>query len=247
MPLFIPLLLLSVSPSAVTSTSAPYLGVASRVAAEGERVTRIASEGPAARAGLEVGDVVLAIDGRPLGPHTSLPSELSRYRAGDVVRLSTFTHGAVTERRVQLGALPATALRADLDALQASPAPSEPDRTKLYLTVAAVPAGAAAGVLTGLVLHLVVTPLVCIRAAGSDIRCGGGPITPTLRYGAAIGAGAGALLALGLLLYEPDPITKVDGGPEPSSMPGPISLVPVAVADRDGEAAYGLALRFGGP
>lgn len=243
----LPLLLLSVSPSATTSTSAPYLGVASRITPEGESVTRVAPEGPAARAGLEVGDVVLAIDGRPLGPHTSLSSELSRYRAEDVVRLSTFTRGAVNERRVQLGAPPATPLRADVESLPASQASPEPDRTKLYLTVGAVPVGAAAGVLTGLVLQLVFTPLVCIRAAGSDLRCGGGPITPTLRYGAAIGAGAGALLALGLLLYEPDPITKVDGGPEPSSMPGPISLVPVAVADVDGDAAYGLALRFGGP
>lgn len=239
-----PLLLASTvsSTSATTSpTEAAYLGLSSRPTAEGELVVHVEPDGPAAEAGIEVGDVLVRAGDRPLGARR-LRAELSRYRPGDTVRLSALTRGGVTERRVRLAARPGPdplAVR-----LVAPPSP-EPDSKQLYLAAAAIPVGAAVGGLVAVLLPRALLPLVCIRAAGGIDDCSAGPVLPALGKGAAIGAGAGALTAIGLLLYEPDDITHVDGGPEPSSTPGSMSVLPVMMPDAEGEVALGFAVQFG--
>jgi len=66
-------------------------------------VVEVDEDGPAAEAGIEVGDVILAIDGERLQRETDLREVLSAYKPGDRVEL-TIRRGARTrEVQVTLG------------------------------------------------------------------------------------------------------------------------------------------------
>ncbi len=76
--------------------------------AMGAAVTGLLPNGPAMRAGLREGDVILAVNDRPINVDRALDDELWRYRAGDEVELTVDRYGETLSLRVILGA-PASA------------------------------------------------------------------------------------------------------------------------------------------
>lgn len=92
---------------ATGGTKQGYLGIGSMpvLLAEGQRagerdrgllVTAVAAEGPAAVAGLVVGDIIVAFDGAPVDDHDTLIARLRGDRVGTVVTLGLVRgHGAL--------------------------------------------------------------------------------------------------------------------------------------------------------
>lgn len=79
----------------------PFLGVSSRPRAGGGATIRAVSAGtPAARAGLEIGDTVLAVDGVEVTARRTLSTLIAEHRVGDRVRLDLDRDG--DRRTVQL-------------------------------------------------------------------------------------------------------------------------------------------------
>lgn len=125
------------TPADATRRNAPWLGA--RVAGGDEaRITHVLHDGPAQRAGLSGGDVLVAIDGiRAKG--SALEERLSRFRAGDSVTVHAF-------RRDELIVTAVTLVEAPLDTawltLEAGSAPEVLARRDRWLrgTVPASPA-----------------------------------------------------------------------------------------------------------
>jgi serine protease Do len=68
----------------------------------GTLVTRVDDAGPAAAAGLAAGDVIVAIDDRPVKSLHTLHAELERRRSGDVMEIDIWRAGQVLRRRAVL-------------------------------------------------------------------------------------------------------------------------------------------------
>ena len=60
---------------------------------KGAIVAGLVPAGPAARAGVEPGDVVVAVNGHPVASGTELTREVAKVHAGDVLRLDVFRNG----------------------------------------------------------------------------------------------------------------------------------------------------------
>ena len=69
----------------------------------GAQVKSVEDGSPAARAGLRAGDVVIAMEGRPLENATALTSELVQRKPGDKVRLTIVRGGQRQDVTVELG------------------------------------------------------------------------------------------------------------------------------------------------
>ena len=69
-------------------------------------VAKLAPEGPAERAGVLVGDIVLALDGKALEDPADLQTTLDPDRVGKLVRLQVLRGGKVTELGVTVGERP---------------------------------------------------------------------------------------------------------------------------------------------
>jgi putative serine protease PepD len=83
-----------------------YLGVQLTSAtgtATGAQVGTLVSGGPAAKAGLRVGDVITKIDGRVVTDATDLAAEIHGHQPGDQVVLTVSRSGSTTTVRVTLG------------------------------------------------------------------------------------------------------------------------------------------------
>lgn len=80
----------------------PWLGVLLSGGPGGARVTSVADGSPAARAGLQAGDVITAIDGRPRAPGADLGDLLDGLSPGDEPRLTVLREGEERELRVRL-------------------------------------------------------------------------------------------------------------------------------------------------
>lgn len=87
-------------------------------AKSGAIITRITQDSPAARARLEVGDLILAIDGRPVTGLRDLTRSLSEKQIGRPVSLSVFRGGRQREVSVTLEEL-------RQDEVENAPAPAE--------------------------------------------------------------------------------------------------------------------------
>ncbi|MCP9237782.1 trypsin-like peptidase domain-containing protein [Lewinella sp. JB7] len=71
-------------------------------AARGALITNLTPEGPAARAGLQVGDVMTAINGVEINSSPQMQEQLSRYRPGQRIRVTYIRNGAIEERNILL-------------------------------------------------------------------------------------------------------------------------------------------------
>jgi S1-C subfamily serine protease len=72
-------------------------------------VDSVLSNGPAAQAGLRAGDVITAIDGRPVRTMAELADRLSGYRPGDSITVTINRAGQEQQVPVTLQAWPADA------------------------------------------------------------------------------------------------------------------------------------------
>jgi serine protease Do len=74
--------------------------------ARGALVARVLPGSPAEQAGLQVGDVIVAFDGRPLRRSAALPPMVGRTEVGSMARVRIVRDGAERTLRVRIGRLP---------------------------------------------------------------------------------------------------------------------------------------------
>lgn len=74
--------------------------------AEGAIVSNVADDGPAAQAGLQVGDVILEVDGERIEEMSELPRVIAGIPPDSTARLKVWRDGGERTVRVKLGALP---------------------------------------------------------------------------------------------------------------------------------------------
>jgi putative serine protease PepD len=84
-----------------------YLGVAVGTASGGVRLAQVRSGAPAARAGLHVGDVVTAIDGKKVSTTAELQAAIDAKQPGDTVTLTYKRNGKTHTVKVTLANRPA--------------------------------------------------------------------------------------------------------------------------------------------
>lgn len=70
---------------------------------EGIVLTKVIEDGPADKAGLKDGDVVVAMDGDPAGGLAAFTERIRAHKPGDVVTLAVLRDGKRSERQVTLG------------------------------------------------------------------------------------------------------------------------------------------------
>lgn len=87
-----------------------YLGVSvgDNASGTGARIGAVRSGSPAAKAGLEVGDVVTAIDGDAVASSNELTGAISTHEPGDKVSLTVLRNGSTIKIDVTLGTRPVT-------------------------------------------------------------------------------------------------------------------------------------------
>ena len=68
----------------------------------GAVITELTPEGSAARSGLELGDVLVAINGVPINSSPEMQEQLSKYRPGEKVRVTYIRNGRTRKRNVLL-------------------------------------------------------------------------------------------------------------------------------------------------
>jgi putative serine protease PepD len=83
-----------------------YLGVSISSAATGARVGSVRSSTPAARAGLQTGDVITAFDGKRVTSYTELESAIAAHSPGDSVSLTYTRNGKSHTVQLKLATRP---------------------------------------------------------------------------------------------------------------------------------------------
>ncbi len=141
---------LGVAIQSVSQDIADGVGLAK---AEGAIVSNVAEDGPAAAAGLQVGDVILEVDGERIEEMPELPRVIAGIPPDSTARLKVWRDGGERTIRVKLGALPD---EKTLAAAQSQPAAR--NDAALGLTFAPLDAAArrAAGVDEGVAGVLIV-------------------------------------------------------------------------------------------
>lgn len=112
----------------------------------GALVAQVEAGGPADRAGLKSGDVVLGVDGEPVVGSGDLPALLAQHAAGDSIRLDVWRDG----KRVQLTARLAGSERRQA---QAEAAPAAATGGKLGLALRPLQPGDGAGADSGVMVE----------------------------------------------------------------------------------------------
>jgi S1-C subfamily serine protease len=72
----------------------------------GALVLRVEPDSPAAKAGLQVGDVILAVDDEPVTMEAPLADHIQRYKPGERIRLRIYRGGRTRELTLTLGRNP---------------------------------------------------------------------------------------------------------------------------------------------
>ena len=85
-----------------------YLGIRIRDVSGGARVTQVVSGSPAAKAGLKVGDVILAFDGKSVSSADALTAAVFAAKAGETVDVAVRRDGTTKQVHVKLGVQPAS-------------------------------------------------------------------------------------------------------------------------------------------
>jgi putative serine protease PepD len=88
------------------SVAHAYLGVQLTDATGGAGVAQVRGDGPAGDAGLRVGDVVTAMDGKPVGSADQLVGAVDGHKPGDEVTLKVRRDGRIRDVHVKLGTRP---------------------------------------------------------------------------------------------------------------------------------------------
>jgi len=88
------------------SVAHAYLGVQLADATGGAGVAQVRGDGPAGDAGLRVGDVVTAIDGKPVSSADQLVGAVDGHKPGDEVTLKVRRDGRIRDVQVKLGTRP---------------------------------------------------------------------------------------------------------------------------------------------
>jgi S1-C subfamily serine protease len=91
------------------ATPPPYLGIRSERIEAGEGGIAVVPGSPAAAVGLLVGDLITAVDGRPVGGDRTLLSVLGRYAPGATVTLTVDRDGDDETGEVRLDRRPTDA------------------------------------------------------------------------------------------------------------------------------------------
>jgi S1-C subfamily serine protease len=86
----------------------PYIGLRGTSAAGGVQVTEVQADGPAARAGIQPGDVIESIGGKDVTSFPGLLVEVDRHAVGDSVQLAVERNGSRGDVNVTLDQRPAT-------------------------------------------------------------------------------------------------------------------------------------------
>ncbi|HEX9076092.1 MAG TPA: trypsin-like peptidase domain-containing protein [Anaerolineae bacterium] len=95
---------LGVAPVTITPAIRAQLGLS---ADKGVILDTVAPNSPAARAGLQQGDVIVAADGNPLVDEAALRQAIASHRIGDTMRLTVLRSGRQMDVQVQLAQAPA--------------------------------------------------------------------------------------------------------------------------------------------
>ena len=82
-----------------------YLGVYLQDAAGGARIAKVTAGSPAAAAGLKAGQVITAIDGRPVADASSAAARVAGHSPGDSVRLAVVAGTGTRQITVTLGSV----------------------------------------------------------------------------------------------------------------------------------------------
>jgi S1-C subfamily serine protease len=85
-----------------------YIGLHGTGSSRGVEVTEVQADGPAARAGIQAGDVIESIEGKDVSAYPDLLVEVDRHSPGDTVQLSVVRNGARGDVAVTLDQRPAT-------------------------------------------------------------------------------------------------------------------------------------------
>ena len=85
-----------------------YFGVSvdNNFAGDGVRFSYVADDGPAARAGLQAGDVLLELDGRVMSTGRRATALLRQKRPGETIRAKIRRNNQILEVKVQLSRWP---------------------------------------------------------------------------------------------------------------------------------------------
>ena len=87
----------------------PYMGIQGQETQDGQEITDIVADGPSANSGLEVGDVITALDDTKVDAQHSLIDLLFEHEAGDTVSITVDREGATKTFDVTLGERPVEA------------------------------------------------------------------------------------------------------------------------------------------
>jgi serine protease Do len=93
---------------------------------QGVLVAQVEPKSPAAEAGIQRGDVILAMNGRNIDSYTTFRDQIAALRPGTRVQLTISREGQTLERTVTLGERPTETARA---APRPTPTPEEPRQT----------------------------------------------------------------------------------------------------------------------
>ena len=85
--------------------SKPYIGVKGDREAKKAMITHVYPDGPAAKAGMQVGDVVMSFDGQSVGDFYSLRRLVDDKRPGDFVNIQLQRAGKIVQLRLEIGNL----------------------------------------------------------------------------------------------------------------------------------------------
>jgi putative serine protease PepD len=92
-----------------------YLGVSSQDGSGGAQIASVAGGSPAARAGVQPGDVITSIDGKPVDGASALTSVVDAHKPGDTVQLVVERNGGRQTLHVKLGQRPNTTQSSSAD------------------------------------------------------------------------------------------------------------------------------------
>jgi serine protease Do len=105
---------------------------------QGALVNSVEKDGPAAKAGVEAGDIILRFDGKPIERVSDLPRTVAGTKPGATVPITVFRKGGSRDLRVTVAEMPAEAAQAR--ATPEAPKPAPQKANALGLAVSDLPA-----------------------------------------------------------------------------------------------------------